>query len=333
MKLKTSVMLLIFIFGTSISSGWAQSAPVSNSLPKKETIKIEGQPLDVVDKQNGRPRLTLALGGGGCKSIADIGVLRSFERNNVPVDFVVGTSAGATIGALYASGMSCDDIEKLVIEGKLQKAMVPSILPRVLLAPVGKLWYIGRRKPYAGITDGKRLVKFLHKHVPATFDEMKIPFAAVATDLESGDTVMITSGNLPRSVLASAALPPLVKPVELDGRLFADGGIKANLPANCAKLTKAALIVSVLTDAAIKPVEKRKFTKLSVLANRVTDLMEAAIDRQYLSKTDILIFPDVSDTPIVTKDPDLIRKTIRIGEQAADKVMPAIKARLSKIPE
>ncbi|MFX7705251.1 hypothetical protein ABTJ74_19645, partial [Acinetobacter baumannii] len=87
-----------------------------------------------------------------------------------------------------------------------------------------------------------------------------------------------------------------------DGRLFADGGIKSNLPANCAQLTKASTIVAVLTDAPIRHVEKSKFTKIAVLANRVTDLMEAAIDKQFVKDTDVLIYPEIADTPIMTKD-------------------------------
>jgi NTE family protein len=298
--------------------------PAGNT-PRADIVKVDGpQPADLTNVA-ARPRITLALGGGGCKSIADIGVLRAFERNHIPIDFIVGTSAGATIGALYASGVSVDEIEKLVVSGELQHAMVPSIAPRIIFSPLWKLLRIFQPPRYAGITNGQRLVKFLRKHLPSTFSETKIPFAAVATDLESGDTVMITSGNLCQSVLASAALPPLVRPVELDGRLFADGGIKDNLPANCAQLTKADLIISVLSDAPIRHIDKHEFTKLNVLAARVTDIMEAAIDRQHLKDTDVLIFPSVGDTPMMTRDPDVVRRTITRGEEAATKLVPVIK--------
>ena len=322
MKMKTNLLLLSCTFLLAVPG--AMGEPVGNT-PRPDVVKVDGPPPTDVTKVAARPRITLALGGGGCKSIADIGVLRVFEQNHIPIDFIVGTSAGATIGALYASGVSVDEIEKLVVSGELQRAMVPSIAPRIILSPLWKLLRIFQPPHYAGITNGHRLVKFLQKHLPEKFSETKIPFAAVATDLESGDTVMITSGNLCEAVLASAALPPLVRPVELDGRLFADGGIKANLPANCAQLTKADLIVSVLSDAPIKHIPKQEFTKLNVLASRVTDIMEAAIDKQHVKETDVLIFPSVGDTPMMTKDPDVVKRTILRGAEAATKLVPAIK--------
>jgi NTE family protein len=308
-----------------MASPAAIGQPLGNRLPRADVVKVDGpQPVEVTGPI-ARPRITLTLGGGGCKSIADIGVLRAFERNHIPIDFIVGTSAGATIGALYASGVSVDEIEKLVVTGELQHVMVPSIIPRLVFSPLWKLFRIFQPPHYAGITNGHRLVKFLHKHLPDSFAETKIPFAAVATDLESGDTVMITSGDLCQSVLASAALPPLVRPVELNGRLFADGGIKDNLPANCAKLTKADLIVSVLSDAPIRHIDKQEFTKLNALVTRVTDIMEAAIDKQHLQDTDVLIFPAVADTPMMTKDPNIVKRTIAAGDAAATKLVPAIK--------
>ncbi len=322
MRMKRVLLLLLCTSLLAVPGATAEPAGFS---PRADVVKVDGpQPTDVT-KVAARPRITLALGGGGCKSIADIGVLRVFERNHIPIDFIVGTSAGATIGALYASGVSVDEIEKLVVSGQLQHAMVPSIAPRIILSPLWKLLRIFKPPRYAGITNGHRLVKYLQKRLPEKFSETKIPFAAVATDLESGDTVMITSGNLCLGVLASAALPPLVRPVEMDGRLFADGGIKANLPANCAQLTKADLIVAVLSDAPIRHIPKQEFTSLNVLASRVTDIMEAAIDRQHVKETDVLIFPSVADTPMMTKDPDVVRQTILRGEEAATKLVPVIK--------
>jgi NTE family protein len=294
-------------------------------MPKADIVKVDGASPSQISGPEARPRITLALGGGGCKSIADIGVLRVFEKNKIPIDFIVGTSAGATIGALYASGVSVDEIEKLVVSGELQRAMVPSIIPRLVFSPLWKLIRIFQPPRYAGITNGQRLVKFLHKYIPNNFSQTKIPYAAVATDLESGDTVMITSGDLCQSVLASAALPPLVRPVALDGRLFADGGIKANLPSNCAQLTKADVIVAVLSDAPIRHIDKRKFTKLNVLVSRVTDIMEAAIDKQHVKEADVLIFPEVGDTPMMTRDSDVVKRTIAAGEEAAAKLVPMIK--------
>ncbi len=320
MPLKYIVFILVLVCG-SFNQHVLAKTPSPNSNEKIETTT---SPMDNACPANSKlPKITLVLGGGGCKALAEIGVLKVFEKNHIPINYIVGTSAGAIIGALYAADVPLTDIEELAITGKLQSAISPNVTLRVITLPLVKLIHFG--KIYAGLTSGATLEKFLRKELPNDFANLKIPFAAVATDLESGNTCMITSGDLCKSIVASSAVPVLVRPVTLNDTIFIDGGIKANLPTNCAQLTGADLIIAVPADSPIRTVQKREFRSLRALTMRVTDIMEVEIDKHRWEDADLVIYPDVAGTPAITKDPEIIRNTILAGEKAATEALPRLK--------
>ncbi len=294
----------------------------------EEKIEITGDASTMEPNAAARPsspKITLVLGGGGCKALAEIGVLKVFIKNQIPIHYIVGTSAGAIIGSLYAAGVPLDDIEKMAYDGTLQRASSPHVAFRVMSIPLSKLIGIARTKRCAGLTTGSKLEKFLRKRLPSDFSDLKIPFAAVATDLESGNTCMITSGDLCNAVLASSAVPLLIRPVVIDDKIFIDGGIKANLPTNCAQLTGCDLIIAIPADAPIRNESRKKFRTLAAVAGRVTDIMEAEIDKYRWKEADIVIYPKVADTPAMTTDPEIIRQTIVHGEEAATEALPRLK--------
>lgn len=274
------------------------------------------------------PRLVLALGGGGCKVAAQIGVLRSFEKHHIPVDAVVGTSMGSLIGALYCSGMSIDDIEKLFVEKEVQKSLLSKVIVNAVLSPLRPIVHMFFGKPYAGMSSGSGYLKFLRKNLPARFDQLKIPFAAVATNITDGQTAVIADGDLPLAILASNAVPTLIQPVMIKGKLYVDGGLRANLPAVIAQNLTSGLIVSVLVDSSIKPEDNSKFKSKNNLVMRVADIVMASSDRQQAKSTDILIYPNVDFVPGLTQDPELLKRGVRAGEKAADLIYPKIKQAL-----
>ncbi len=316
-----SIILTLSVLLAGLHIGTQAKTPSPNA---NEKIEITTSPIDNASPPEGRlPKITLVLGGGGCKALAQIGVLKVFEQNHIPINYIVGTSAGAVIGALYAANKPLVDIEELAIDGKLQGAMNPNITFRLITLPLVKLIHLG--KIYAGLTSGAKLEKFLRKDLPEDFSNLKIPFAAVATDLESGNTCMITSGNLPKAVVASSAVPILVRPVTINSTIFIDGGIKANLPTNCAELTGADLIVAVPADTPIRPVKKRKFRSMRELTTRIIDIMEVEMDKHRWEKADLVIYPSIADTPAITKDPQIIKDTISAGEAAATEALPRLR--------
>lgn len=276
-----------------------------------------------------RPKVALALGGGGCKALAQIGVLKVFEANHIPIDCIVGTSAGAVIGGLYAGGVPLSEIEQMALDGSLQKAMMAHVVPRVIALPFKRLLHMCGKKPYGGLTDGSKLVKYLRKRMPADFSGMKIPFGAIATDLQTGETAMLSEGDPSIAILASSALPPMVRPVAIKDTIYIDGGLKANLPTHYAQATGADIVIAVPADAPIRHKDKQIFTSIRAVAGRVVDIMEAEIDKHRWKEAELVIYPEVADTPGMTKDPAIVRKTIAAGESAATKELPHIKTMLN----
>ncbi|MBX9721782.1 MAG: patatin-like phospholipase family protein, partial [Candidatus Obscuribacterales bacterium] len=128
----------------------------------------------------------------------------------------------------------------------------------------------------------------------------------------------------PKAVLASLAVPPLIRPVKIDGKLYVDGGIKANLPATIARQMGASTVIAVLVDASVKPVANDSLRSIGAVVGRVTDIMMAANDKEQAKNSDILIYPNVDFIPLVTRDRSLLEKGIAAGESAADKLIPSI---------
>ncbi len=275
------------------------------------------------------PRLVLALGGGGCKVAAQIGVIRSLEKHHIPIDAIVGTSMGSLIGALYCSGMPIDEIEKLFVEKEVQKSLLSKVIINYTLRPIKPLAHLFFGKPYAGMSSGSGYLKFLRKNLPAHFEDLKIPFAAVATNITDGQTCVLADGDLPLAILASNAVPTLIRPVMIKGKLYVDGGLKANLPVVIAHSLTPGLIVSVLVDSAIKPEPNKNFKSRNNLVMRVADIVMASSDRQQAKNTDILIYPDVDFVPGLTQDPEVLKKGVIAGEKAAELMYPKIKQALA----
>lgn len=154
------------------------------------------------------------LSGGGARGLAHIGVLRSLERAGAKFDVVAGTSMGAILGAVYANGASAEDLYDIAQRSNWRDVVDLSLKTALL--------------------KGDRFEGFLRELLPATFEELKLPLAVVATDIESGEEVVLSEGDLVTAVRASAAFPGAFEPVHLCGRTLADGGIVNNLPVNAA---------------------------------------------------------------------------------------------------
>ena len=203
----------------------------------------------------GRPKVGLVLSGGGAKGMAHVGVLRVLEELKVPVDIVVGTSAGSAVGALYASGMEVQEIEERFIEMDWVSSFRDD--PGRAYKPVRRKrqdWRypvspgIGVRMDGlhlgGGIIAGQNLGFILNEltrdaALVEDFDELAIPFRAVATDLETGEEVVIGSGNLSEAIRASMSIPGVYAPVTLNGRLLVDGGVANNLPVSVAHVRES----------------------------------------------------------------------------------------------
>lgn len=175
----------------------------------------------------GRRRVGLALGGGGARGMAHVGVIRALERAGIPVDCIAGTSAGSVAGAAYATGLNGDQLLEMALQLRW----------RDILQPV---W------PRQGFISFARLESFFARVTgDPTFADLKIPYAAVATDLATGRQVVLREGRVARAVRASCSVPGIVTPVEVDGRLLIDGGMVNNLPISVVRDLGADVVIAV----------------------------------------------------------------------------------------
>lgn len=306
----------------------AEQSGVRNDASLSQAVKPNAEFISRLP--NKKQRVILCLGGGGCKVVGEIGVLKSLEKNNIKVDGVVATSMGGVIGALYCAGTPINEIEELFTSRKIQKAGSVNLFLRgtfvhPLSVVLSKLNLAERR---GGLSSGKRYFALLKSKLPDRFDDLKIPFAAVATNLTDGQTEMLASGDLPKSVMASNTIPAVFAPRKLNGKLYVDGGLKANLPVKVATNNPDDLVIAVTVDTAIGAEPDKNLKTIRSVIKRVSDIMLAASDKHQAQSADVLIYPNCDDIPILCKDADLIRKGIQAGEDAADKLMPEIKSKL-----
>ena len=176
-----------------------------------------------------QPRIGLALGSGSARGLAHIGVLRALNEAHVTVDVVAGTSMGAVIGAVFASGK----IDGLT--AKLLNLDWQSIV--ALLDPVF---------PRSGLINSQKIAEFVRAHVPsARIEDLLMPFAAVSTDITNGEQVVATTGDLTEAVHASIAVPGIITPVRSNGRILVDGGLVNPVPVSVARAMGADLVIAV----------------------------------------------------------------------------------------
>ena len=233
--------------------------------------------------------VVVVLAGGGAKGFAHLAVLRRLERDGVKIDRLVGTSMGAVIGGLYASGLSTDDIERVLADLDPAKVALDQVdrLELPLRAREHQRQYPidlefglkdGQLSFARGVSDGQRFLALLQQltaHLPAhvNFDQLRIPFRAVATRYRDGELTVFREGPLHLAIRASMAAPAVFAPVEIDGETYVDGGLVANLPVEVALQEGAdVLVASYLAQEPSGPQAEDPANALTV-ANRMLDIL------------------------------------------------------------
>ena len=292
----------------------------------------------------GRPRIGVALGGGGARGIAHISVLRKLEQMRVPIDCIAGTSMGALVGALYASGMSVDEIEKTVLALDWQ-AMFNDALERrertyrrkrddelVVAAPgigIGK----DGLKIASGLVAGEKILLLLEQLIEPVstiedFDDLPIPYRAVAADINNGDPVVLGEGDLALAMRASMSIPGAFPPVLVDDRVLVDGGVARNVPVDVVRNMGADIIIAV--DVGTPLAEMSPHSNVLALTGQVLSLVTVRNTREQLAtltERDVLVSPPLG-ADVATKDFEKGPEAIAIGKRGADAAAPQL-ARLS----
>ncbi len=287
-----------------------------------------------------RPRVGLVLSGGGARGFAHVGVLKVLEQLNIPVDAIAGTSMGALVGGLYASGMTASEIESLINSldwqaafrdrpsratlGFRRKQDDRNFLVRYSLGVGGD----GLELP-TGLIQGQNQTQLLRGATMkvsdiARFDELPIPFRAVATDLESGAEVVIDAGDLVTAMRASMSAPGIFTPVELNGRLLVDGGLVNNLPIDIARQMNVDVLIVV--DVSFPLYDRDELTSPLSVTNQSAAIMvrnRTLEKRLQLHEGDLLIEPQLGT--MSSADFSRTAKALASGEAATlllkDKLM------------
>ena len=279
-----------------------------------------------------RPRIGLVLSGGGARGLSHVGVLKVLERERVPIDVIAGTSMGAIIGGLYASGMSAEQLEAELLKVNWD-AVFAGRVDRQLLSQrrkeedfeISPVIEIGMRdgelRAPLGALSGRGLETLLRRYtLPVRdvrrFDALPIPFRAVATDMENGQAVVLAEGDLALALRSSMSVPGVFAPTEVDGRILGDGGLVNNVPVDVARAlgTDVLIVVNIGTPLA----GRETLSSVGGLtAQMVNILTEQNVQRSLatLGARDILIAPDLG--PLGAGDFNRTRELIASGEQGA----------------
>ncbi len=256
------------------------------SQEREEVLLSRYQWNDVVTLPSGqRPKISLVLGGGGARGLAHIGVLKVLEEEGVPLDLIIGTSVGALIGALYCSGLSVGKIQQMGEDIGWDK------LTNISSAALVKLLMT------QSLLSNEKLEEYLLAHIgDKDFSELLIPFACIATDIQTGERIIFREGSVIQAVRASSTIPGVFKPVEFRHRYLVDGGLVSNLPIDIARMMGMDLVIAVSVEADFT--DYQTATVLRIL-NQSLYIQGQTMARELLKDADFVISPHVSDVSAI----------------------------------
>jgi NTE family protein len=253
-------------------------------------------------------KVALVLGAGAVKGFAHIGVFKVLEANKVPIDFIIGTSAGSVAGAFYAYGYKALDLQSLAM--KVEKSDVVDLT-----------------FPKNGFIKGEKLENFINKSLNNTpIDKMKKKLYVVTTDLLTGEEVVFTSGNTGMAVRASASVPGIFQPVNISGRTYVDGGVVSPVAVDVARRIGADVVIAVdISGGVAKAVPEGIMDTIL----QSIDIMYAKISMYQLKNADVVIRPKVGY--IGSAELEKRHEAILEGEKAAQAALPQIQLIIDKL--
>lgn len=255
------------------------------------------------------PTIGLALGSGGAKGLAHVGVIKVLEENNIPIDFIAGTSIGALVGGLYAATKDSKVIEELALSTNW----------RELLALVDPSFF-------RGLLSGGKIKKFIEEQIgDKTFSDLQIPFACVATDMKKGEVVVLREGEVSLAIRASISLPFVFKPVLYHERILADGGLAMPVPVPAVKAMGAQLVIAINLDASYFSEEREKIG-IYQMSQDVLRLLRFHLSNENIKEADLVITPKVGNVgwdKFLTSEKT--REVIKAGEETMREAMPQLK--------
>ncbi len=286
-------------------------AIVVTSCTLKEVPSVQSPPVvqPPVQPPPKPAKIALVLGAGSSKGFAHIGVLKILESNKIPIHMIVGTSVGSVVGSLYAYGMDAFSLQKLAISVNQSDITDPLVIPS------------------NGFIKGEKLEEFINKWVKNTsMEKLKIPFYAVATDLEKGQEVIFGKGNTGTAVRASCSIPGIFRPVKISDRTYVDGGVVSPVGVEAARRHGADVVIAVdISSGAERTVPEGTIETLLQAVN----VMYSKLGAIQLAKADVVIKPKVGH--IGSADFSRKHEAILEGEKAAIEALPQITAIVTQL--
>jgi len=260
------------------------------------------------------PKFGLALGSGGAKGLAHIGIIKTLEKHGIPIDFIAGASIGSIIGAHYAAHKDINKLEELVLGFSRTKGLQ-------LFDPTLK----------GGIMKGRKTEGFIEDILEkATFESLKIPFAAVATDLNTAEAVVFTDGSLIKAIRVSISVPAFFQPVFYRKRLLADGGLSNPIPVDVARAMGADIVIAVNLDTVYVEKMLEDIPPLASVPMHSINILRHNLALHSVKNADVVISPpDILQVGLLGWNTlfttQKAKRIIKAGEDAAEASMPYIK--------
>lgn len=269
--------------------------------PKEEMVEVPRH------EGVGPVHVAFVLGGGGAKGLALLGAMQELEAAGIKPDLIVGCSAGAVAGALYADGQDLSEVQKHFVSLKKADLLDFSYL-----------------RPLFGLIDGKNIQNLIRKTLRAQkFEELKTPLIVVATDLYSGDTIEISKGEIAKGVGASCAFPGFFKPVYLYGRTLVDGGVTAPVPVSVAKKHGAKKVIAIDVTGKLSDTAPRH---LFGIGARSLDIAYRKLVELSLAEADVVIKMNFEDCGTFSDHQN--EQLHEYGRKAAREMLPEIQKKL-----
>ncbi len=251
-----------------------------------------------------QPRIALVLGGGSAKGFAHVGVIRVLEQEKIPIHMIIGTSVGSLIGGIYAANPDSFQLEWLAFKIERNDILDFSIVYSKM-----------------GPVQGARLEAFVDQNLKVKkIEETRIPFCPVATDLNTGETVVLEKGSLAKGIHASAAIPGIFVPVAFGNRTLVDGGVTNNVACDVARARGADIVIAVNLQ---KDVKNSQIDSVIDIIGQSVNIMMRETSKHKLRSGDVLIEPEIKGVSLF----DFSQKKLLMeeGQKAARKAMPRIK--------
>ncbi|XID90420.1 patatin-like phospholipase family protein [Paenibacillaceae bacterium WGS1546] len=255
-----------------------------------------------------RPKIALALGSGSARGAAHVGVIKVLEQADIPIDMIAGTSVGAFIGALYAGGQPVSAFERVLPTVRWRQLVRPSFSP-------------------SGFVDNHPMVRFVEKYIgPVEFEDLQIPFAAVASNAVNGEAYILNKGKVSHAICASTAIPGVIKPVKYGNHLLLDGAVAHPVPVALAKSMGADIVIAV--DLSIPDLAKKVPTNFAATILNTIDIMSKRMIQDELQLADIVLNPWIEPSSKSFKESS---SSIQVGEKVARESLAAIKHKIETL--